>query len=35
MAKKKQEPEQIEPTGQLYVEPLEKVLHSSDRKSVV
>ena len=29
MAKKKQEPEQIEPTGQLYVEPLEKVLHSS------
>ena len=29
MAKKKQEPEQIVPTGQLYVEPLEKVLHSS------
>ena len=29
MAKKKQEPEMIEPTGQLYVEPLEKVLHSS------
>ncbi len=28
MAKKK-EPEQIEPTGQLYVEPLENVLHSS------
>ena len=29
MAKKKQEPEIIQPTGQLYVEPLEKVLHSS------
>ena len=29
MAKKKQEPEKVEPTGQLYVEPLEKVLHSS------
>ncbi len=29
MAKKKQEPEQIEPTGQLFVEPLENVLHSS------
>ncbi len=29
MARKKQEPEIIEPTGQLYVEPLEKVLHSS------
>ncbi len=29
MARKKQEPEMIEPTGQLYVEPLEKVLHSS------
>ena len=29
MARKKQEPEQIVPTGQLYVEPLEKVLHSS------
>ena len=29
MARKKQEPEQIIPTGQLYVEPLEKVLHSS------
>ena len=26
---KKPEPEMIEPTGQLYVEPLEKVLHSS------
>ena len=26
---KKQEPEIIEPTGQLYVEPLEKVLHNS------
>ena len=26
---KKVEPEQIEPTGQLFVEPLEKVLHSS------
>ncbi len=25
----KKEPEKIEPTGQLYVEPLEKVLHSS------
>ncbi len=29
MAKKKQEPEIVEPTGQLYVEPLENVLHSS------
>ncbi len=29
MAKKKQEPEMLEPTGQLYVEPLENVLHSS------
>ena len=29
MAKTKKEPEMIEPTGQLYVEPLEKVLHSS------
>ncbi len=29
MAKKKQVPEQIEPTGQLFVEPLENVLHSS------
>ncbi len=29
MARKKQEPEIIEPTGQLYVEPLENVLHSS------
>ncbi len=29
MAKKKQEPEIIQPTGQLYVEPLENVLHSS------
>jgi len=29
MARKKSEPEKIEPTGQLYVEPLEKVLHSS------
>ena len=29
MAKSKKEPEKIEPTGQLYVEPLEKVLHSS------
>ncbi len=29
MAKSKNEPEMIEPTGQLYVEPLEKVLHSS------
>ncbi len=29
MAKKKKEPEIVEPTGQLYVEPLEKVLHSS------
>ncbi len=27
--KKKEEPIQIEPTGQLFVEPLEKVLHSS------
>ena len=29
MAKKKKEVEIIEPTGQLYVEPLDKVLHSS------
>ncbi len=29
MARKKQEPVVIEPTGQLYVEPLENVLHSS------
>ena len=29
MARTKKEPEIIEPTGQLYVEPLEKVLHSS------
>ncbi len=29
MARKKQEPEIMEPTGQLYVEPLENVLHSS------
>ncbi len=29
MAKKKVEPEKIEPTGQLFVEPLENVLHSS------
>ena len=29
MARIKKEPEMIEPTGQLYVEPLEKVLHSS------
>ncbi len=29
MAKKKQEPEIVQPTGQLYVEPLENVLHSS------
>ncbi len=29
MARKKQEPEKVEPKGQLYVEPLEKVLHSS------
>ena len=29
MARSKKEPEQIETTGQLYVEPLEKVLHSS------
>ncbi len=29
MARKKQEPEIIQPTGQLYVEPLENVLHSS------
>ena len=29
MAKIKKEPEMIEPTGQLYVEPLEKVLHTS------
>ncbi len=29
MARKKQEPEIVEPSGQLYVEPLENVLHSS------
>ncbi len=29
MARNKKEPEIIEPTGQLYVEPLEKVLHTS------
>ena len=29
MARTKKEPEQIEPSGQLSVEPLEKVLHSS------
>ena len=29
MAKSKKEPEIIEPTGQLFVEPLEKVLHTS------
>ncbi len=29
MARSKKEPEKIEPIGQLYVEPLEKVLHSS------
>ncbi len=29
MARKKQEPEAVEPSGQLYVEPLENVLHSS------
>ncbi len=29
MAKSKQEPEMMEPSGQLYVEPLEKVLHTS------
>ena len=29
MARSKQEPENIQPTGQLYVEPLEKVLHTS------
>ncbi len=29
MAKNKKEPETLEPTGQLYVEPLEKVLHTS------
>lgn len=29
MARTKKEPEQIEPSGQLYVESLEKVLHSS------
>ena len=29
MAKSKIEPEMIEPTGQLYVEPLEKVMHNS------
>ena len=29
MARSKKEPEIIEPTGQLYIEPLDKVLHSS------
>ena len=29
MARSKKEPEIIQPTGQLYVEPLEKVMHSS------
>ena len=29
MARNKKEPEIVEPTGQLFVEPLEKVLHSS------
>ena len=29
MARSKKEPEKQEPAGQLYVEPLEKVLHSS------
>ena len=29
MAKSKKEPEKVEPQGQLYVEPLENVLHSS------
>ncbi len=29
MARKKNEPEMIEPQGQLFIEPLEKVLHSS------
>ena len=29
MAKNKKEPEMIEPTGQLFVEPLEKVMHTS------
>ena len=29
MARSKKEPEMIEPTGQLYVQPLEKVLHTS------
>ena len=29
MARSKQEPEMTQPTGQLYVEPLEKVLHTS------
>ena len=29
MAKSKKQPEQIQPKGQLYVEPLEKVLHAS------
>ena len=29
MAKSKKEPEIVQPTGQLYVEPLEKVLHTS------
>ena len=29
MAKNKKEPEIVQPTGQLYVEPLEKVLHTS------
>ena len=29
MARSKKEPEQIEPSGQLFVQPLETVLHSS------
>ena len=29
MAKKKNEPEMLEPQGQLFVEPLENVLHTS------
>ncbi|MBQ5597207.1 MAG: hypothetical protein IIU66_01790 [Clostridia bacterium] len=29
MARSKQEPETTQPTGNLYVEPLEKVLHTS------
>ena len=29
MAKSKNQPQEIEPKGQLYVEPLEKVLHTS------